>query len=53
MGILTVICSNCKKTLGTKPTNSHKNGISHGLCPKCIEILYGKEIAKKVNQGGG
>lgn len=32
--MLTVICAYCKKHLGTKEGGE---GVSHGICPECLE----------------
>ena len=36
-GTLNIVCSYCKKFIGTKPCSKENNGkISHGICYECL-----------------
>ena len=37
---LIIVCSNCSKTIKVVE-GTGVSGISHGLCPECLPIVYG------------
>lgn len=42
---LKLVCSNCKKDIGTRECNAE--GISHGLCVPCIIELYSDDFSQE------
>ena len=44
--VITIVCSNCNKTLKVVEGKG-VSGISHGICPDCVPIVYGDFFTKQ------
>ena len=42
-----VMCSSCKKIMGTKSSDISNFSISHGICPPCLSIIYSNDFSKE------